>query len=223
LQNPACAFILQKWHLKPTCRRFSFFWRSSFYLIPFGQIKKNLGNFGLHLGKNVGLKCCGLKKCAEDEMNCGRFFCFFSFGGHFLWSCFRASMRKFGQTPFAPQNLPAPTPMLVALIERVFPDPRQSFSHSRMINSRNDSILVRFEYPDQSGLFGRNVPSLTRHEYYFLIDISPSLHGDLFTRAQQLIAKLIRQVSTFKCFINERNVSKIYKVKVRMSLHSCES
>jgi len=69
-----------------------------------------------------------------------------------------------------------------------------------MINSRNDSILVRFEHPDQSGLFGRNVPSQTRHEYYFLIDISPSLHGDLFTRAQQLISKLIRQVSTFKFF-----------------------
>jgi len=83
-----------------------------------------------------------------------------------------------------------------------------------MINSRNYSILVRFEDPDQSGLFGRNVPSQMRHEYYFLIDISPSLHGDLFTRAQQLIAKLIQQVSTFKCFQNERTVGKIYRAKV---------
>jgi len=108
-------------------------------------------------------------------------------------------------------------------INVLFPDPRQSFSHSRMIKSRNDSILVKFEHPDQSGLFGRNLPSQTRHEYYFLTDISPSLHGDLFTRAQQLLAKLIRQVDAFIYFQNERTVGKICRAKVRMALHFCKS
>ena len=100
-----CALILQKWHPKSKCTLF-LFWRSCF----FSPFRASQGKFGQVWGKfrqKWCLKCFDLKKCAQHEKKCSRFF-----GGHFLWRYFSG---KFGEIwakiLHTPKNLPIPTRM----------------------------------------------------------------------------------------------------------------
>jgi len=73
-----------------------FFWMSCFYFALFGQVRGDLGKFN-----NGAWIVLWFKQMHPtwEEMQC------YFFGGHFLWSFFRASLGKFGRKSFAPPKI----------------------------------------------------------------------------------------------------------------------
>ena len=76
-----------------------FLWRSCFYLVLFGQVRGNLGKFGENLGKNGAWSALIWKNAPNVKRNAVVFF-----GGHFLWSIFRARLGNLGKS-FAPPRI----------------------------------------------------------------------------------------------------------------------
>jgi len=68
-------------------------------MFVFSSFRENYVKFG----QKWCLKCLDFKKCTQHEI-------WSFFGGHFV-RLFREISRKFGKKSFAPQNLPASTPM----------------------------------------------------------------------------------------------------------------
>jgi len=94
-----CPWILQKWHPKSRCRCFLSFTGQVFVLFFSGKLVE------IWASSTMVLELCfDLNKHTQHEKKCSRFF-----GGHFLWSFFRASLGKFGQKSFAPQDFACST------------------------------------------------------------------------------------------------------------------
>ena len=91
-----CALILQKRHPKSRCRCF-------FSLIDHVFVLFFSGKWGeIWASSTMELELCfDLNKYTQHEKKCSRFF-----GGHFLWSFFRASL---GKNPSHPQEFACST------------------------------------------------------------------------------------------------------------------
>jgi len=110
-----CALILQRWHPESKCRRFStgghVFWSFLFFSGRLGEI----------WAKMVLGMLLNLRKCAQHEQKCSRFFGGRSFSlREFFSGKFGEIWAKILRTP---KNLPAPTRMSrTRLISLVFPN-----------------------------------------------------------------------------------------------------
>jgi len=95
-------FDFTKMARKIKAQTFQFFFGGR---ILFSSFRASSGKFGQmreKFGLKWCLKCFDLKKCVQHEKKYSRFVFVFFFGGHNLWSIFRASLGKFGQKSFAP-------------------------------------------------------------------------------------------------------------------------
>jgi len=80
-----------------------------------GRIRGNLGKFG----QKLRLMCFDLKKCAQKEMKCSRFY-FLFFGDHNLGIFSGQVWGNLGKNPSHSKNLPAPAPMILCLVHVSF-------------------------------------------------------------------------------------------------------
>ena len=85
----------------------NFFWRSSLYLVLFGQVRGDLGKFRRNLGKKVAWSVLWFQKMHRTWKEMQSFF----FGGHFLWSFSGKFGEIWAKILRTPKNSPAPTPM----------------------------------------------------------------------------------------------------------------
>jgi len=104
-QNRCMCFAFTEMAPKIKVQTFFFFFRGLFIVWLFsGKLEEVWASLGKIWAKWF-LKCFDLKKCAQREMKCSRFFLFLFFWSSFFLAFFRASLGKFEQKFFAPPKI----------------------------------------------------------------------------------------------------------------------